>query len=68
MILRRLTQHLRKHDWLAGALDCLVVSGILTAFQMANWNEAQTEWRLGKGYAVRLITDFEQTGRMGAGS
>ena len=44
MILRRLTNHVKDQNWFAVCLDFLIVlAGILIAFQITNWNEAQSE-------------------------
>lgn len=44
MILRRLTNHVKDQNWFAVAIDFLIViSGILIAFQITNWNEQQQE-------------------------
>ena len=44
MILRRITQHVKTQNWFAVGLDFLIVlAGILIAFQITNWNEAQSE-------------------------
>ena len=44
MRLRRITQHVKEQNWFAVALDFLiVVVGILIAFQITNWSEAQLE-------------------------
>lgn len=44
MILRRITQHVKGQNWFAVILDfIIVVVGILIAFQLTNWNEAQTD-------------------------
>ena len=52
MLLRRLTKHLRAQNWLAVALDfIIVVFGILLAFQITEWNEHRV--RLGE--EARLI-------------
>ncbi len=42
MILRSITQHIKDQNWFAVGLDFfIVVVGILLAFQITNWNEAQ---------------------------
>ncbi|WP_421791316.1 hypothetical protein [Hyphobacterium sp.] len=44
MILRRLTQHVREQNWLAVALDFLiVVIGVFVGLQVSNWNEARSQ-------------------------
>lgn len=44
MLLRRITQHVKAQNWVAVALDFLiVVAGILIAFQITNWSESRRE-------------------------
>ncbi len=44
MLLRRMTKHVKDQNWFAVALDFfIVVSGILIAFQITNWSQAQGE-------------------------
>ena len=44
MILRRITKHVKDQNWFAVALDFFIVlAGILIAFQITNWSEAQSE-------------------------
>lgn len=44
MILRRITKHVKDQNWFAVGLDFFIVlAGILIAFQITNWNEAQSE-------------------------
>lgn len=44
MLLRRITQHVKAQNWVAVALDFLiVVAGILIAFQITNWSESRQE-------------------------
>ncbi len=61
MILRRVIAHVRKQEWTAIALDfVIVVFGVFFGIQVANWNEARAEERLGRAYAARLTADLEQ--------
>lgn len=61
MILRRLTKHVREQDWLAVALDFLiVVSGILIAFQITSWAEAGQDRRDERRYLAELSRDLSQ--------
>ena len=54
MLLRSLTKHVKDQNWFAVALDFfIVVSGILIAFQITNWNEA-------KSNKVGLISSLER--------
>jgi len=42
MLLRSITKHVKDQNWFAVALDFfIVVAGILIAFQITNWSEAQ---------------------------
>jgi len=44
MILRRIITHLRKQEWMAIAIDFLiVVIGVFVATQVADWNEARRD-------------------------
>lgn len=59
MILRRITKHVSDQNWFAVALDFfIVVVGILIAFQITNWNEAQKEDTLEHQYLERLRDDI----------
>jgi len=60
MLLRSVTKHLKDQNWFAVALDFfIVVIGVFIGMQVANWNGAQADRRLGQDYAVRLIVDLE---------
>ena len=55
MILRRLTKHVNDQNWFAVVLDFfIVVAGILIAFQITNWSEAQKEDTFERQYLERL--------------
>lgn len=55
MILRRLTEHVKAQNWFAVAIDfVIVVMGVFIGIQVANWNGAQADKRLGRAYAERL--------------
>lgn len=55
MLLRSLTKHVKNQNWFAVALDfCIVVVGILIAFQITNWSEARYNRALEKQYLKRL--------------
>lgn len=42
MIMRRLSQHLRRQDWTAIAIELLIVIlGVFIAMQVSNWNDAR---------------------------
>lgn len=61
MILRRLTRHIREQNWTAIAIEfVLLVLGVFLGIQLGNWNEAQTEERLGHVFAERLLADLRK--------
>jgi hypothetical protein len=46
MILRRITEHLKKQNWTAAALDlAIVILGVFIGTQVSNWNQARIERR-----------------------
>jgi large-conductance mechanosensitive channel len=59
MLLRRVIQHVRQQEWIAIFIDFLiVVFGVFIGIQVANWNQAQTDKRLGETFIERLSNDF----------
>jgi hypothetical protein len=55
MILRRVIAHVKAQNWFAVAIDfVIVVAGVFIGIQVANWNGAQADKRLGRAYAERL--------------
>ncbi len=59
MILRRITKHVKDQNWFAVGLDFfIVVTGILIAFQITNWSEAQKADVLEREYLKRLREDI----------
>ena len=61
MILRRVIQHVRKQEWTAIWIDLvIVVVGVFIGIQVANWNAARADERLGRAYAARLTADLER--------
>ena len=61
MILRRVIQHVRKQEWTAIWIDLvIVVVGVFIGIQVANWNAALADERLGRAYAARLTADLER--------
>jgi hypothetical protein len=61
MILRSVMRHVREQNWTAVGIDfCIVVIGVFVGIQVANWNEALADARLGRAYAVRLTADLER--------
>ena len=61
MLLRRITQHVREQNWFAVIIDfCIVVIGILIAFQITDWNEDRVEAEREIVLLKRLHFDFER--------
>lgn len=59
MLLRSITKHIKDQNWFAVALDfVIVVLGILIAFQITNWNEAQSDKRTARQYIERIQEDL----------
>jgi hypothetical protein len=57
--MRRISQRLREHDWLAAGIELvIVVAGILIALQVSNWNQDRQDARRGHGYLQRLRSDI----------
>lgn len=69
MILRRLTEHLKAQNWMAVALEfVIVVTGIFVGLQVSNWNEARQDRVRERSYYRQLLLDLEAdqaTGRRG---
>ena len=60
MLLRRITSHVNEQNWFAVVVDVIIVIvGVFIGIQVANWNDALGDQRLGHFYTVRLITDLE---------
>jgi hypothetical protein len=59
MILRRVTSHVKEQNWFAVILDFfMVVTGILMALQITNWNEERVDRQRAAAYLDMLQTDF----------
>lgn len=59
MLLRSITKHIKDQNWFAVVLDfVIVVVGILIAFQITNWNEAQSDKRVARQYIERIQEDL----------
>lgn len=65
MLLRSMTKHVNDQNWFAVALDfCIVVVGILLAFQITNWNESRAERALEVNYLSAMKRDVEYSIRV----
>lgn len=59
MILRRLSDNLRTQNWLAIAIELvIVVIGVFIGIQVANWNEARVERNRAQTYITRIREDL----------
>lgn len=59
MILRRITEHLRKQHWTAVAIDfVIVVLGVFVGLQAQAWNESRQDRVQEHMYIERLTRDF----------
>lgn len=62
MILRRLADAIREQNWFTVIIELvIVVAGILIAVQIDEWNQAQKDRALEKGYLERLLADVENS-------
>lgn len=56
---KRLIEQLRRQDWVAVAIEfIIVVVGVLLAMQVANWNEQRLEHERGRAYYQRILTEL----------
>ena len=59
MILRRITEHLRRQDWVAVTIEfVIVVLGVFVATQVSNWNEEREARARAAVYSERLAADL----------
>jgi hypothetical protein len=59
MILRRLSKHVKDHNWFAVGLDFLiVVIGVFVGLQVSNWNATRLEARGEAAMLARIEEDF----------
>ena len=59
MLLRRIALRLRQHDWVAFAIELvLVFAGVFAGIQVSNWNDARRERALERTYLVRIADDI----------
>lgn len=60
MILRRIADAVRKHDWFTVAVETLiVVLGVFIGLQVNNWNEARGERAREKIHLASLVQDIQ---------
>ena len=56
----RIVQRLRDHDWMAVAIEVLiVVVGVLIALQVSNWNDARKDSARGEDYLRRMDAELQ---------
>lgn len=56
---KRLIEQLRQQDWVAVAIEfVIVVVGVLLAMQVSNWNEQRLERERGRAYYDRIATEL----------
>jgi hypothetical protein len=62
MLLRKLMLHLERQDWLAVAIDfVIVVFGVFFGFQVTEWNQARQDRTLERGYITRISHDIARS-------
>lgn len=62
MLLRRVIEHVKAQQWIAVALDfVIVVAGILIAFQITEWNESRRERVRELNYLVRIAAELDRS-------
>ncbi|MBL38910.1 MAG: hypothetical protein CMP07_10930 [Xanthomonadales bacterium] len=60
MILRRLTEALRRQDWSTVAVEIMiVVLGVFIGIQVSNWNEARVDEGRARAYLERVGQDLD---------
>jgi hypothetical protein len=62
MLRRRLTEHLKRQDWLAVGIDFLtVVFGVFLGLQADDWNQARQDRALERSYIERISHDISRS-------
>nr|WP_298931339.1 hypothetical protein [uncultured Erythrobacter sp.] len=62
MILRRITKHVREQNWIAIAIDfVIVVVGVFLGIQLGDWNSERTDRAKERAYLERLEADVDRT-------
>lgn len=60
MILRRIREHVGKHNWFAVGIDLvIVVLGVFLGMQVSNWNAERLAHEAGDTYRARIVRDLE---------
>lgn len=61
MILKRITQSVRRQDWVMVAIEfVLVVVGVLLGFQINNWGSMRTQFSARQEATERLLSEAEE--------
>ncbi len=59
MILRRIREHVGKHNWFAVGVDLvIVVLGVFLGTQVSNWNAERLAHEAGESYRARIVHDI----------
>lgn len=60
MILRRIREHAKGHNWFAVGIDLvIVVLGVFLGTQVSNWNTERLAHESGQTYRARIVRDLE---------
>lgn len=60
MLLRRIREHTKAHNWFAVGIDLLiVVLGVFLGTQVSNWNADRISREAGATYRARIVRDLE---------
>lgn len=61
MILRRISQAIRRQDWFTVLIEiCIVVIGLLIGLQINNWNETRADRLQENAFIERLVVDVDR--------
>jgi hypothetical protein len=60
MILRRVREHVSRHNWFAVTIDfVIVVIGVFVGIQASNWNQGRLERQQAREYRAMLADDLD---------
>jgi hypothetical protein len=60
MILRRVADQVREHDWFVVAIEfVIVVLGVFLGLQASNWNEARLDRAIAAGHLAEIAEDLQ---------